>query len=182
MTKKKQGLLTDVSFLIFTAVAVIGGILCYAKGQDVFLKGLDASWSLLVDIFSRMMGAFVLAGFVEVLVPKELINRWIGAKSGFRGIIVATLAGIVTPGGPMISFPLISALYRLGADAGPLVAYLTSWEILGVQRIIVWELPLMGLRFALLRFVVSLVLPVIAGVMARKLVLYVGGSFNVREG
>ena len=123
-----------------------------------------------------------MAGFVEVLVPKGLIHRWIGEKSGFKGIIIATLAGVFTPGGPMISFPLIAALYKLGADSGSLVAYLTSWELLGIQRIVVWELPMMGLRFALLRFVVSMILPVIAGVMARKLVLYVGGSFNVREG
>ena len=92
------------------------------------------------------------------------------------------MAGVVTPGGPMISFPLIATLYKLGADAGPLVAYLTSWEILGLQRIIIWEVPIMGVRFAALRFLVSILLPIIAGVMAKRLVHYVGGSFSVREG
>jgi len=110
-----------------------------------------------------------MAGFVEVLVPKDLITKWIGEKSGIRGILIATAAGVVTPGGPMISFPLIAALYRLGADFGPLVGYLTSWELMGMQRIIVWEIPFMGIRFALLRFTVSLLLPIIAALTAQRL-------------
>lgn len=122
-----------------------------------------------------------MAGYIQVLVPKDVINRWVGEKSGIRGVVVATLGGVLTPGGPMISFPLIAALYKLGADSGPLVAYLTSWELLGIQRIIVWEIPFMGLRFALLRFGVSMILPIIAGLTAKKLMAYLGGSFKMEK-
>jgi uncharacterized membrane protein YraQ (UPF0718 family) len=176
MTEKRNGPFVDSSFLLFLVLAIIAGALSYAKGKDFFLKGLDESWVLLFFILPRLMGAFVLAGFVEVMVPKDMIHRWIGEKSGMRGIVIAAVAGMVTPGGPLISFPLIAALYKLGADSGPLVAYLTSWELLGVQRIIVWELPLMGMRFALLRFLASMVLPILAGITARKLVSYIGSS------
>lgn len=182
MIKKKPNPLTAVSFLFFSAIAVVAGILCYAKGNVFFFQGLDVSWSMLLEILPRLAGAFLMAGYVQVLVPKDVIHRWIGEKSGLKGIIVATLAGVVTPGGPLISFPLLAALYKLGADSGPLVAYITSWELLGLQRIIMWELPLMGLKFALLRFGVSLILPIIAGITARKLALYIGGSFKVEEG
>ena len=56
-----------------------------------------------------------------------------------------------------------------GADRGLLVAYITSWAILGVQRIIVWDIPFMGIDFSLLRFLIGLPLPIIAGMLARRL-------------
>lgn len=43
------------------------------------------------------------------------------------------------------------------------VAYMTSWSLFGIQRIIAWEAPLMGWRFGLVRVVPSLAFPVIAG-------------------
>jgi uncharacterized membrane protein YraQ (UPF0718 family) len=85
-----------------------------------------------------------------------------------RGILIATVAGALTPGGPMTSFPFVVALYMAGADRGSLVAYLTSWSLLGFQRVMVWELPLLGPEFAFLRLLANLPLPIIAGILARK--------------
>jgi uncharacterized membrane protein YraQ (UPF0718 family) len=45
----------------------------------------------------------------------------------------------------------------------PLVAYMTSWSLFGMQRIIAWEAPLMGWHFVALRVVSSLLFPVLAG-------------------
>ncbi len=167
--KKKLNPFLDTSFLIFAALAMIAGGVCYSRGKDVFYLGLNSALSLFVDIAPRLCGAFLMAGFVEVLVPKDLVTKWMGERSGIKGILIATVAGVVTPGGPMISFPLIAALYKLGADLGPLVGYLTSWELMGIQRIIVWEIPFMGIRFATLRFAVSLLLPIIAALTAQRL-------------
>ena len=67
----------------------------------------------------------------------------------------------------MTSFPLVGALHEAGTGRRALVAYLTSWSTLGFQRIILWEVPLMGIEFAVLRFLASLPLPILAGVIAR---------------
>jgi uncharacterized membrane protein YraQ (UPF0718 family) len=81
-------------------------------------------------------------------------------------MILASGAGMVTPGGPMTSFPVVSALHEAGTGRRALVAYLTSWSTQGFQRILMWELPLMGFEFAAFRFIVSLPLPIIAGVIS----------------
>ena len=49
---------------------------------------------------------------------------------------------------------------------GALVAYLSAWAMVGAQRILVWELPLMGPDFTLIRVGSSLILPVLAGTIA----------------
>ena len=182
MTEKNRNPLKDTSFLIFAGIAVIAGAICYAKGEEFFLKGADASVSMTLEVLPRLVAAFLLAGFVEVLMPRDLIRKWIGDKSGLKGILIASLAGALTPGGPIASFPLIAALYKLGADFGPLVAYLTAWELIAVQRMVIWEIPFMGTRFVLFRVLVSLVLPVLAGMIARALAMRFGGLVRMREG
>jgi hypothetical protein len=64
---------------------------------------------------------------------------------------------------------LLAILAGAGADRGILVSYITSWALLGVQRMIVWDIPLMGVDFSVLRFAVSLPLPILAGYIARRI-------------
>jgi uncharacterized membrane protein YraQ (UPF0718 family) len=178
--RRKKNPFTDTSFLVFAGLAFVAASLCFMKGWDVFRQGWDFSIDLFVDIMPRLIAAFIVAGFIEAMVPRDFITKWIGEKSGLRGIVIAEVAGILTPGGPMISFPLIAALYRMGADFGALVCYLTAWGVIGIQRMVVWEMPFMGVRFVAFRFIASLLLPIIAGVMARRLVDYIGQGLEVR--
>jgi uncharacterized membrane protein YraQ (UPF0718 family) len=73
------------------------------------------------------------------------------------------------PGGPFASFPLVLALSQAGADIGALIAFLVAWAAIGINRLLIWEIPFMGLEFSALRFVSSLPLPLIAGAIARYL-------------
>ncbi len=178
----EKGPFSGMVFLLFSALALAAGTVSYFKGQATFAKGLDASSAMLWEVLPRMVAAFLVAGFFQVLLPKDFIMKWIGERSGFRGICIATLAGVLTPGGPLISFPLIAALYKLGADYGALVAFLTSWELMGFMRTFVWEIPMLGLKFVLLRFLVSLAFPLMAGLIARRLVLVLDPQIQLKEG
>jgi uncharacterized membrane protein YraQ (UPF0718 family) len=106
---------------------------------------------------------------VEVMMPHGLVERWIGARSGLRGLVLATLAGMFTPGGPFIAFPLVLALLRAGADYGALVAYVTAWSLLSVFRMLVFEIPFTGIELPAVRFVTCFFLPVLVGLIARWL-------------
>src|SRR5260370_29311772 len=96
-------------------------------------------------------------------VPQEVVSRYFGQQSGLRALLIATVAGVLTPGGPMVSVPLMVALAHSGAALPPLVAYMTAWSLFGMQRIIAWEAPLMGWKFVAVRVVPSLAFPVVAG-------------------
>jgi hypothetical protein len=60
-------------------------------------------------------------------------------------------------------------LMRSGAAPACVVAYLTAWSVLAIQRLVAWEIPILGARFALLRYAVSLLLPIAAGYATRLL-------------
>lgn len=156
-------------FTFYVLLTVSSGAVCYyLRGdqafREIFWEGLEFT----VLLTPRICGAVLLAGFVQALVPRELVVRWMGEESGFHGLVVATVAGIVTPGGAMTSFPLVVALYNSGAERGALIVYLTAWSLLGIQRVLVWELPLLGSDFVLVRYLACLVLPPFAGLIARR--------------
>jgi len=160
----------DRTFWMFVGMVIAAGLGCwFVKGADAFFHAFQEDAELLVYIMPRILLAMIVAGFAQVLLPRDKVAYWVGAQSGWRGLAIATVAGALTPGGPIASFPFVLALYMAGADRGALVAYLTSWALLGFQRVMVWEIPLMGLDFALLRSLANLPLPLIAGYIARIL-------------
>ena len=172
----------DKSFFIFVGIALASGIAVWVfKGRGVFVDALGGDVRLIMRIVPLIGAGFLIGGFSQILMPSDLVGRWLGAESGLRGIAIATVAGIFTPGGPIISFPLVVALAAAGADIGALVAYITSWSVLGLTRIIMWELPFMGADFTATRFAASLVLPFIAGTIARQLQMRIGAA-QARDG
>jgi len=155
---------------IAVAVALSASIVYWRDGEARFLEILVSDVHLFVDILPKVLAACLIAAFVAVLMPREVVLRWVGAESGFLGIIVATLAGTICPGGPITIFPIAAAFVAIGADTGAAIAFITSWTLLGYARILVWELPFFGGEFVIWRTLISIPLPIVAGILARMLV------------
>lgn len=169
------GLLRDsfgLGFWGFAGFAGLTGITCYVLlGPEAFGAAVEEDLDLLLRTVPRIVAALGVAGLVWVMLPRDRLMRLIGSGSGLRGLAIASAAGIVTPGGPSSAFALLAVIGGAGADRGVLVAYITSWSMLGLQRILVWDVPFMGAEFSLTRFLVSLPMPIVAGAIARWLPL-----------
>jgi len=158
-----RGLSLDLSTVVLIVLAVVATVVAYWKDPGLPMLGVKSGLSMVWFVLPRLLPALILAGMLQVVIPEETIGRYFGQQSGLSAILMASAAGILTPGGPMVSVPLLVVLANSGMALGPLVAYMTSWSLFGVQRIIAWEAPLMGWRFVLVRIVPSLAFPVIAG-------------------
>jgi uncharacterized membrane protein YraQ (UPF0718 family) len=158
------------SFWGFAGAAVGFGVLCWLiKGPDEVSAALNEDLGLLADLMPRVVVALSIAALIWVMMPRERMSALVGSESGMRGLIIATIAGTVTPGGPSSAYALLAAVAVTGADRGALVAYITAWATLGLQRILIWDVPFMGAEFAILRFAICIPLPIIAGLIARRL-------------
>ena len=153
----------DPSTLVLAGLAIALAIVAYIKDPSLPLIGARNGFAMLAFILPRLIPALVLAGLFQVLVPQEVVSRHFGREGGLKAILIATGAGMVTPGGPMVSVPFMVALANSGAALPALVAYMTSWSLFGVQRIIAWEAPLLGWHFVWVRVIPSLAFPVVAG-------------------
>jgi hypothetical protein len=157
-------------FVGFVSVAFLLGALCLAiKGWDATLQTLSGDVTLLLKLMPRLLVALSIAALIWVMLPRNRISQFVGKEAGLGGLIVATVAGTITPGGPASAYPLLALLGASGADRGAMVAYITAWATLGLQRVLVWDVPFMGVELAILRTLISLPLPIIAGLIARRL-------------
>ena len=153
----------DPSTLVLAGLAIAFAIVAYFKDPSLPLIGARNGLAMLAFIVPRLVPALILAGLAQVLIPQEVVSRHFGREAGLKAILIATGAGMITPGGPMVSVPFMVALAHSGAALPALVAYMTSWSLFGVQRIIAWEAPLMGWHFVWVRIIPSLAFPVVAG-------------------
>ena len=164
----------------FIAAVVIGAaiVVYWRDGEARFLEILSSDVTLFIDILPKVLAACLIASFVAVLMPREVVVRWVGAESGFLGIVIAALAGVICPGGPITIFPIASAFIAVGADVGATIAFITSWTLLGYGRALVWELPFFGPDFVIWRSLVAIPLPILAGLLARWLVRALGERWD----
>ena len=158
------------SATVAVVVVVSAAVVYWRDGQARFLEILVSDFHLFIDILPKVLAACLIASFVAVLMPREVVLRWVGAESGFLGIVIATLAGVICPGGPITIFPIASAFVAIGADVGAAIAFITSWTLLGYARVLVWEWPFFGPEFVGWRILISVPLPVVAGILARLVV------------
>jgi len=157
------------SFAAYLALMLVTGVGCYyAFGTEVFHETLKEDVNLVLDLLPRVIAAQLVAGLIWVLVPREQLSALLNRYRGMRGLMLATVAGVLTPGGPATAFPLLALLAMAGAESGLLVTYITSWALLGIQRIVIWDTPFMGIEFTLIRVLISLPLPIIAGLLAQQ--------------
>ncbi len=149
-------------------LAIGTGTLCYLRrGGEAVLSSAAEAGILFLQILPQLAAGLLIGGLVTRLVSREKVAAMLGGSSGIRRLLVATLAGALTPGGPFTSFPMVYALWIAGADAGALITFIASWSLLGFNRLIVWELPLLGVEFTAIRFLACLPLPIVAGLIAR---------------
>lgn len=126
-------------------------------------EAVTSGTALFVAVLPNLLLGFALAGFIHVLVPAELVSAWMGDSVGFRGVLVGTVAGMLTPGGPFTHFPILASFLSKGASVGAICAYVAAWALLGINRIVVWELPILGPKVTLARVLSSLLVPPIVG-------------------
>jgi uncharacterized membrane protein YraQ (UPF0718 family) len=163
----------DWSAAVIATLAISAAITVYVReGQARFLSILTDDLSLFGLMLPKVLAGCLIGAFVTLLLPRETIARWVGAESGFAGILVATVAGAILPGGPFTIYPVAGAFLAAGADAGAACAFVISWTLIGYTRAIVWELPFFGLDFVTWRVIFSLPLPIIAGLLGRWLWRY----------
>jgi uncharacterized membrane protein YraQ (UPF0718 family) len=160
----------DGTLLFLTAVlAAVAALAWWRGGPELMSQGFASGWDSLVRFAPMIIVSFLAAGFADQLIPPAWVRQQLGADSGLRGIALATGVGILTPAGPFVSMPIAAAMIRTGAGAGPVVAFLSSWSLLAIHRLVAWEVPILGWRVALLRYVTCAALPIIAGFAARAL-------------
>jgi len=163
-----------ISIGMWILAVIVGGIAFFKPGK-LHIQGAKIAGENLMIMVPRIIMAILVSGFFSVIVPTELVADWLGKDSGIKGMLIGFVAGGLTPGGPIICFPIVAIIFKAGAGIAPLIAFITSWSVFALHRLFAFEIPMLGLRFAMVRMLSSIILPFIAAVSALILEHYIMG-------
>lgn len=166
--------------VLLTLVALLLAGLSWRDGGIEAVKGgVVAGADTFMSVALLLVAAFLIAGLTQTLVSRELIDRWLGARSGWRGILLACLAGAVIPGGPYVYYPIAGALLQAGAGLGVLISFVMAKNLWSLTRLPL-EFALLGPRLTITRYLLTLVVPPLLGFLAEA--IFGGYITKVREG
>jgi uncharacterized membrane protein YraQ (UPF0718 family) len=162
--------------ILWGAVGLLALLTWYKHGPQGVREGLGGAWTLAKVVIRIVPFALLAAMILAQVIPQQVIAGLIGNETGLQGIVIASIAGGLVPSGPFLSFPLALSLYHTGAGLPQLISFITGWSVYATFRVIVWELPMMGPRFTMIRLSASAILPVVAGILAGVLYQIIGAA------
>jgi uncharacterized protein len=159
----------DWTIVFLSAIVLILAFIAWRRGGVALaLTGLKLGGEILLNVTPLLLAAFLIAGLAQVLVSRQMVEQWLGSSSGWRGILLACLAGALIPGGPYVYYPIAGSLLGSGAGVGVLVAFVTAKNLWSITRL-PYEFALLGSYLTLLRFGLTLVVPPLLGFAAEAL-------------
>ncbi len=120
-----------------------------------------ASQSAMVtkDYFKEMAliipPVFMLMGLLEIWIPKNKIQYWLGSGSGIKGAALSFALGTLPTGPLYVAFPMAASLLKKGARISNMIIFLGAWAALKIPQLLV-EAKFLGISFTSLRFILTL--------------------------
>ena len=151
------------STLIFLLLGLL--LLAINLRHKRHIEGLVVGLRMMLAVLPVILVAFLLAGMIEAAIPEEFVRRWLAPEAGLRGVLLGTFGGMLLAMGPYASFPIIASIHSAGAGLGTVVALITAWTLLGLNKL-PYEIGFLGPRFAALRVALSLPCCIGAGALA----------------
>lgn len=155
-----------------SAVVVLYAIHLYGETSALGIGWLEALSAGVANLINTMWWG-VLLGIVMVAllsrVPREFVMSVLGTRTGFKGIVRATAAGVMLD---LCSHGILmvgSKLYERGASVGQVMAFLIAspWNSLSLTLILV---ALIGLWWTLAFIVLSMAIAIVVGLLFDLLV------------
>lgn len=147
--------------ILFIIIISVKGVLAAASATQDALT-LFIRYALLI------IASMLVASYIQILIPKEFIAKYLGSAAGFKGILLGTVIGGITPGSPYAAFPFFAGIMRMGASIPTGVAMVCAWGLWSIGRV-PFEAAVMGVKFTLIQVITSFLLPILAGLMAQLL-------------
>lgn len=147
-------------YRLFIIVILINFLLLFTWPRAAQLS-VHNSLDFLLEVIKILPPVMILMGLLEVWVPREMFETYLGIESGFRGALISILIGSVAAGPLFAAFPIAVSLKHKGVRTANIVIFLGSWATIKVPMLIM-ESNFIGLHFALLRLVITI--PFILGI------------------
>jgi uncharacterized membrane protein YraQ (UPF0718 family) len=150
------------------AVTILGYLFLAIVRPEIASEGLESTAEMFTQSIPWIIVSLFAAGLIAQFFQPATIARWLGRESGIGGIVLGALLGMCGTGSRWAMYPLATGLLAAQASPGSVFAFVTSWQLLSLPRLPA-EIPFYGLRFAILRAIVSLFIAILGGMIVERL-------------
>ncbi len=157
---KRKGILGIIIILAYAVFLVVSWVVDFSPGKEI---GRNFA-SFAVEMLKVLPCVFVLIGLFEVWVKSETVEKHLGEKSGIRGYLWGVLLAGTTVGGLYVAFPVAYSLYNKGAKLSVIFTYIGASALCRIPMTI-FEASFLGIKFALVRLLVSLPLVILTAML-----------------
>ncbi len=157
----KRKRLINTTFITLYILFLIGSMYFrFEPGKEIGANFISFGY----DMLKIIPCAFILIGLFEVWVRKETVEKHLGEKNKFSGYLVVIFLAGTTVGGLFVAFPVAYTLYNKGAKLSIIFTYIGAAGICRIPMII-FESSFLGLKFTLIRLLISVPLVIITSVI-----------------
>ena len=130
MLYKQQGRKSmEITTFVLVAIAVILLVIALLRDRQLALDGINVAGKTMWTNLPTLLASLLIAGLVQVLIPKEIITTWLGPQAGIKSVFIGSLVGGLVPGSPYVVFPIVASLYKAGAGLGAVIGFVTAWSL-----------------------------------------------------
>ncbi|HPA63215.1 MAG TPA: permease [Spirochaetota bacterium] len=143
--------------------------------------GIDSARNFsdsIIEMISFLPLIFILIGLFDVWIPRGVIEKHLGENSGMMSIVWMVLLAMLQAGPLYGAFPVAYMLWKKGTSVRNIFIYIGAFTTMKLPMLS-FEIGFLGLKFSLLRTILSMpVFIIIAVIMQKKF----GKSFSMNDG
>ncbi|MDF2519541.1 MAG: permease [Clostridia bacterium] len=118
-------------------------------------KAVSLTGSNLKEMLLTLPPVFILLGLLDIWVPREAMVKYMGDKSGMKGIVLSILLGSAAAGPLYGAFPIAAVFMKKGVRFSNIVIFLGAWSTTKIPMLL-FESSSLGLRFAVTRLLIDI--------------------------
>lgn len=129
--------------------------------------GLKA-FSIANDSFLQMLGVIppimLMLGLMDVWIPRDILIKYMGDKSGLLGIFLAMLIGSLAAGPMYAAFPFTAVLMKKGVKFSNIIIFMNAWCVTKISTLL-FEISALGFKFTFVRLLINIPGVIIMGLL-----------------
>ena len=119
-------------------------------------------------IIFTLIPIFILIGLLDIWIDRELMIKFMGNKSGIKGISIAFFLGVITAIPLYSLLPMADLFIKKGAKLSNVLIFICSCTSIRIP-LLLFEASSMGWRFSLISFILYIPIIIVSAFLIEKI-------------
>jgi uncharacterized membrane protein YraQ (UPF0718 family) len=137
-------------------LVVVGAVIVFTFfNREIGMKALSITAFSFKEMILVIPPIFVLLGLLDIWVPREMMIKFMGEGSGFKGVLLSFFIGSAAAGPLYGAFPVAAVLMKKGVKFSNILIFIGAWSTTKIPMFL-FEMASLGTRFAVTRLLINI--------------------------